>query len=170
MNLAEASACPSEEELQIFLYGSPNRAQVLRIEAHIDSCTVCHELVAALGRADTGATPEHLGPPPPVAPALGRGFAVGRYLVLDPIGSGGMGVVYAAYDSELGRKVALKLLRSELCDQDGAERLRREAQWLARLSHPNVVCLYDAGTFGGQSFLVMELVLQPQQKLNQVQT
>jgi len=85
---------------------------------------------------------------------------VGRYVVLERIGSGGMGVVYAAYDPELDRKVALKLLRPDRAGAAGeaALRLQREAQAIARLSDPHVVAVYDAGTFGNQVFVAMEFV------------
>ncbi len=90
--------------------------------------------------------------------ALERGTAVGRYLILDRLGEGGMGVVYAAHDPELDRKVALKLLRPDRAATEAALRLQREAQAIARLSHPNVVAVFDAGTFGDQVFVAMELV------------
>jgi len=85
---------------------------------------------------------------------------VGRYVVLERIGTGGMGVVYAAYDPELDRKVALKLLRPDRVGAAGeaALRLQREAQAIARLSDPHVVAVYDAGTFGDQVFVAMEFV------------
>ena len=103
-----------------------------------------------------------LGPQPPKQPdePLPRGSAVGRYVVLERIGYGGMGVVYAAYDPELDRKVALKLLRPDRAGAAGeaALRLQREAQAIARLSDPHVVAVYDAGTFGDQVFVAMEFV------------
>ena len=70
-----------------------------------------------------------------------------------------MGVLYAAYDPQLGRKVALKLLRAALGDSaDSRARLLREAQAMARLSHPNVVSVYDVGTFEEKVFVAMELI------------
>jgi len=95
-------------------------------------------------------------------PPLARGATLGRYVVLDVIGSGGMGIVYAAYDPELDRKLAIKLMRSEswldTAGSDGKSRLLREAQALARLSHPNVVAVYDVGTLDDEVFIAMEYV------------
>ncbi len=90
--------------------------------------------------------------------AVGPGSVVGRLVVLHKLGSGGMGVVYAAYDPELDRKVALKLLLPGSGGETGRARLVREAQALARLSHPNVVGIHDVGTVGGQVWLAMEFV------------
>ncbi len=90
-----------------------------------------------------------------------RGSVVGRYVVLSTLGFGNMGVVYAAYDPELDRKVALKLLRSELrevSDNEARTRLLREAQALAKLSHPNVVAVYDVGAIETGVWLAMEFV------------
>ncbi len=96
--------------------------------------------------------------PPVLLPA---GSRVGRYVIDDVIGRGGMGVVYRAHDPELDRKVALKLLRVNKARREDADlaraRLLREAQTLARLSHPNVIAVHDAGTFEDQVFLAMEL-------------
>ena len=82
---------------------------------------------------------------------------LGRYHVLERIGAGGMSVVFAAYDPELDRKIAVKLLRPDY-DRDSQVRLLREAQALARLSHPNVVQIHDAGSVGQRVFLAMEFV------------
>ena len=87
----------------------------------------------------------------------------GRYTVLDWLGEGGMGVVLAAYDSRLDRRVALKLLRSRAWEDgglsEGQARLVREAQAMARLSHPHVVAVYDAGTLeDGSVYIAMEYV------------
>ena len=83
-------------------------------------------------------------------PRFVTGDRIGRYLVVSSLGKGGMSVVYIAYDPELDRKVALKLMRVTTLGEKGKLRLQREAQALARLSHPNVVPVYDAGTVGDQ--------------------
>jgi eukaryotic-like serine/threonine-protein kinase len=91
-------------------------------------------------------------------PPLPRGAKVGRYLLLDVLGRGGMGVVYAAYDPELDRKIAIKLVRAFSPTPVAQARLLREAQAMARLSSPNVIAVHDVGTYGDRVFLAMELV------------
>ena len=92
------------------------------------------------------------------AALLERGATLGRYVVLGHVGAGAMGVVYAAYDPELDRKVALKLLRAGAGAAGPRARLLREAQALAKLAHPNVVAVYDVGALGDQVFVAMEFV------------
>ncbi|HLT35324.1 MAG TPA: serine/threonine-protein kinase [Enhygromyxa sp.] len=83
---------------------------------------------------------------------------IGRYLVLAKLGQGAMGVVYSAYDPDLDRKLALKLLHDEEQRGDRTIRLLREAQALARVSHPNVIQVYDVGTFEERVYIAMEYV------------
>jgi tetratricopeptide (TPR) repeat protein len=97
---------------------------------------------------------------PPARP-LERGNLVGRYVVLERLGVGGMGVVHAAYDPDLDRKVALKLLRPAPegtggDDERATARLLREAQAMARLHHPRVITVHDVGTIDGGVFIAME--------------
>lgn len=83
----------------------------------------------------------------------------GRYRLERPVGEGGMGTVYVAYDTALDRRVAVKVLRQDLIDPDTAERFQREARLAAALAHPNVVTVHDIGvTPSGHAFLVMELL------------
>ncbi len=91
-------------------------------------------------------------------PVLERGRTIGRYVVLYQLGSGGMGVVFAAYDPDLDRKVALKLLHGETTSTRGRQRLMREAKAIAKLTHPNVVTVHDVGTFEGHVFVAMEFI------------
>jgi serine/threonine-protein kinase len=92
----------------------------------------------------------------------GRAETIDRYVILDVLGEGGMGVVYRAYDPDLDRRVALKCVLPQREGEEesgkGRERLLREAQALAQLSHPNVVAIYDVGTVGERVFIAMELV------------
>ncbi len=83
---------------------------------------------------------------------------LGRYTLLRCIGHGGMGIVYVARDEELGREVAIKLLRAELGSGD-ERRLEHEARALAKLSHPNVVTVFDVGEHDGRRFIAMEYIV-----------
>ena len=91
-----------------------------------------------------------------ISETLPRGAAVGRYLVLERIGAGGMGVVYTAYDPHLDRRIALKLVHSRR--GNSAARLLREARLMAQVSHPDVISVYDVGLLGEQVFIAMEYV------------
>src|SRR5687768_11466703 len=101
-------------------------------------------------------------PLPPVATReKGRGEPIGRYLVLGVLGRGGMGVVYAAYDPDLDRKVAIKVVAvspSGTAHEARQARLLREAQAMARVAHPNVVAVHDVGGTEDGVFVAMELV------------
>jgi tetratricopeptide (TPR) repeat protein len=88
--------------------------------------------------------------------SFGPGAAIGRYLIKEVVGAGGSGLVLAALDTELGRKVAIKVLSRE--QEEGRIRLRREAQAMARLSHPNVVTVHEVINVGDREGIVMELV------------
>ncbi|MCB9749526.1 MAG: serine/threonine protein kinase [Myxococcales bacterium] len=84
---------------------------------------------------------------------------VERYALLRKLGEGGMGVVYLAYDEMLDRRVAIKLIRERrIASADAQVRMIREAQALARLSHPNVVQVYDVGAHHDSVFVAMEYI------------
>lgn len=92
---------------------------------------------------------------------LGTGMQairLGRFMVLGQIGSGAMSAVYAAYDEELDRKIAVKVLRAPVTASLGDQRLRREAQAMARLSHPNVAAVHEIGSWEGRMFIAMEFI------------
>ena len=94
-----------------------------------------------------------------MAEATTSAFARGRYAVARELGRGGMAVVYLAHDAELDRPVAVKVLDGHVAnDPELVARFRREAMTAARLSHPNVVRVYDAGEDEGRLWIVMELV------------
>jgi tetratricopeptide (TPR) repeat protein len=148
------------------------------VEAHARDCSHCQALVAAVAlNLPTGAT---LRERPGIAAAaatgarsnqenaqasvphepLTPGTSFARYTILGLVGRGGMGEVYAAYDPSLDRRVALKVLSSAtgVRSARGHERLLREAQVTAGLSHPNVVVVHDVGSFEGQMYIAMEFV------------
>src|SRR5262245_1496987 len=86
-----------------------------------------------------------------------RGTDVGRYLVLGKLGKGGLGIVLSAYDPQLDRRVAIKLLHGRGGGDEARARMLREARALARVLHPNIVTVYDAGFHADGLFIVMEL-------------
>jgi len=104
---------------------------------------------------DDAATVDGVGRSRPSSPTPER---VGRYVILSMLGEGGMGVVLEAFDPELDRRVAIKLLHPLRGSVNASRRLLREAQVMARLSHPNVVQVHDAGELGTSVFVAMELV------------
>ena len=90
--------------------------------------------------------------------SLTKGMEFGRYQIVHRIGSGGMGTVYTALDPTLDRTVALKVLHDKVEGADAEQRLLREAQAMARLSHPNVVTVHDAGMEDSRPYVAMEFV------------
>ncbi|MBL8623507.1 MAG: serine/threonine-protein kinase [Myxococcales bacterium] len=95
---------------------------------------------------------------PPSTNPIAVGDRIGRFEIVGALGAGGGGVVFEAHDPTLGRRVAIKLLHPEQGEADGAARLVREAQALARLSSPHVVTIFEAGVDGERVFLAMEKV------------
>jgi tetratricopeptide (TPR) repeat protein len=140
-----AEPCPSEDALLALADGTIADGAREAVLAHLDGCDPCRQTAARLATAGAAGN----------APAL-----VGRYRLLEPLGVGAMGVVFAAHDPELDRRVAVKLLRRE----DGVDggrteaRLVSEARALARLAHPNVIAAYEVGRHDDEVFLAMELV------------
>jgi tetratricopeptide (TPR) repeat protein len=122
------------------------------VTLHLDRCESCRRLVAEARRG--------VAPDEPRDTPYARGAAVGRYVLDEAIGAGATGVVWAAYDPELDRRVALKFLRGgpHVSAADLRTRLSREAQAMAQLSHANVVVVHDVGTFDDQVYVAMELV------------
>jgi hypothetical protein len=148
--------CLDENGVALYLAEDTRDDEREAVRAHLDTCDQCRELVAGLVRTLVSAEPDE-----PTEKTLPRGTNLARYVVLDPIGRGGMGVVYSAYDPELDRKVALKLLRPDLrTSANGPARsgLLAEAQAMARLSHPNIITVFDVGTWKEEVFFAMEFV------------
>ena len=127
------------------------------VERHTDTCATCRGALSDLAAGSLARRSDiTLGAVAADEPDVAPGTAIGRYIVLYRIGRGGMATVYAAYDPELDRKIALKILRGR-GHRDHA-RLRREARTLAALTHPHVVAVFDVGEHDGLLFIAMELV------------
>jgi tetratricopeptide (TPR) repeat protein/tRNA A-37 threonylcarbamoyl transferase component Bud32 len=164
--------CLEDDTIVAYVERRLPAADRARVMDHLETCSDCltitnevmgsgeHNPEPVIADADT----IHAGPPsnmmmarPPAPPE--RGLVVGRYTVLELIGQGGMGSVYAAHDPQLDRKVAIKLVRSDrLAEAADRARLSREARAMAKLSHPNVVTVHDAGQVEQGVFIAMEFV------------
>ena len=144
--------CLGDDTLLELVEGRRDLVADPSLGAHLDECDACRRLVADLTRSRSDE------PPAETMPALERGAAVGRYTILDDVGAGAMGVVYAAHDSQLGRRVALKFLRAIGSAEQLQSRIAHEAQAMAKLAHPNVITVHDVGAFAGHVFVAMELV------------
>jgi serine/threonine-protein kinase len=148
------TACPDANTLNELACGTLDDSRRVEVLNHLDACAECRRLAAAAAVLDDDASRDG-------AKSLRPGDTFGRYVILGVLGAGAMGIVYAARDDELSRKVALKLVRvSGGGEQDvpARERLLREAKAAASLSHPNVVVVHEVGTFQGRVFIAMEHV------------
>jgi serine/threonine protein kinase len=156
--------CIPEELLAAFADGQLDESARASIEEHLADCAECCVVLTRV----TGAVSS---PPVPSSQRRGAdvdtselppGTRVGRYVIELAVGRGAMGAVYAAVDPDLNRKVAVKVLRADampdIARQKMRARLLREAQAMARLSHPEVITVYDVGSFGEQLFVAMEYV------------
>jgi tetratricopeptide (TPR) repeat protein len=146
--------CPDANSIVALLEGNLPAIRRTAVLGHLDGCDECLALVAGVTKRTEGGEPARAVE----TKALSPGTAIGRYLLVEIVGSGGMGDVYLAYDPKLDRRVALKLMNERAASPTMAARFAREAQAVARLSHPNVVAIYDAGEFGGRVYLAMEFV------------
>lgn len=139
-------ACPEDNQLSRFALGGLAEAEAARVEGHLDVCEACVQAVASATGDEPAATS---GPVP--------GTCIGPYVVEGLLGQGGMGAVYLARDGALGRKVALKLVGG-VADSVARSRLEREAQAMARLTHPNVVTVFALVEWEHQGCIAMEWV------------
>lgn len=144
-------SCPDDNAILGFVERTLPPDERERVARHLDECTSCFRLVS-----DFSLGADHAGDPEPTR----NEDPSARYVLLSTLGAGGMGVVHAAFDRALDRKVALKFLSPE-SGEDPARaraRLQREAQALAKLAHPNVVTVYEVGVLDDDVFVAMELV------------
>ena len=136
--------CITDDEMAAFAQGSAHPQRITSIQEHISSCAECRTVAAELART-SGARP--------------RPRALGRYELHEPVGAGGMGTVFSAWDPTLNRQVAVKLLHEAAVDGHRAERFLLERQVLASLEHPHIARLLDAGeTEEGRPWFAMDFV------------
>ncbi len=148
-----------------FAAGRLSEAELRSVESHVDACSFCRQLLASTAQSSpsgrtTGSSSRSAPSTEAVLQELLPRSAIGRYVIEKRVGAGGMGVVYAARDSELDRRVALKVVRTGLLPSDrmADDLLRREAMAMARLSHRNVVSVYDLFCAQDATFIAMELI------------
>jgi len=163
-----SSACLSETTIVRFLEHRLSSHAIEAVDAHIDRCAVCRLVLTELARASPIATALASRRATDVrvveaadGDSLPRGTVVGRFVILDVLGVGGMGIVYTAYDPELDRNVAVKLLHASIAldlEAHASAQLRSEAQVMARIQHANVVTVHEIGAFRDQVFIAMEQV------------
>ncbi|MCA3015352.1 MAG: tetratricopeptide repeat protein [Myxococcaceae bacterium] len=159
--------CPDENMLAAFVGGDLTESACAELQAHLEGCSACGGLVAALmkGAREDAASLSLAETAPAGGPReAGDGARlerVGRYVVLDQLGAGGMGRVHAAFDPVLERKLAIKLVKAGRAGGAGEElqaRLLREGKAIAQLNHPNIVAIFDMGLSDGEVYVAMELV------------
>ena len=148
------SGCAPDETIREFLEGTLAGAELEALEAHLDGCEQCGPRLLALARDHhqlSGAAPE--------GGLLARGSSVGRFVILEVLGRGAYGTVHTAYDPQLDRRLALKVLDAWSLDEpEQLALVQHEARGMARVNHPNVVSIHDAGVVGGVPFVAMEFV------------
>ncbi len=148
-------ACLDEEVASKLARGELAGKEASDCELHLDACSDCQELVAILAQLATAEAPQEKASPGHASP----GERIGRYSVTRELGRGATSVVYLARDLELERDVALKLM-TVLAPAESmrASRLVHEARALAKLSHDNVVVVYEVGSHGQSVFIAMEYI------------
>jgi eukaryotic-like serine/threonine-protein kinase len=161
-----STACPSTEKLDKYVAGRLFELERRLVHEHVEGCGRCSAMVTRPNATTPSGTPvsssqTELNTRPVergAAEAIDKGVSVGRYVVMEPVGRGGMGIVYSAYDPKLKREVAVKLLRPDRPGEQHGLALLEEAQALAKPNHPNIVTVYDVGVFNGQVFIAMDFV------------
>ncbi|MFT3699739.1 MAG: serine/threonine-protein kinase [Kofleriaceae bacterium] len=154
-------ACPGDDTMTMLVCGQLDLGRTAELRRHVTDCESCRAVVSGLLTHKPIAT-DALGKAMFVM--LAPGTIVGRYQIQELLGAGGMGVVYAAYDPELERKVALKVLYPIAATPEdvfaigSGGLLRHESQVMAKLRHPNVAAVYDVGSYEGRGYFTMELV------------
>lgn len=157
------SSCPSDDTFSDFI---ESRLTGTALDAFCEHASSCHACAASLAELLHAAAPAPLRPLSDTDAPVGNipdflhrwnthSKVAGRYRLIEVLGAGGMGIVYLARDTQLNRNVALKITRTGV-SRAGAQRLLREAQAMAQLSHRNVVAVHDVGVWQDHIFVAME--------------
>jgi serine/threonine protein kinase len=151
--------CLSENTIQQIVQDDIAPDERTAAELHFNACADCLRALAEAAKHVFQDDSQDATVVRHSIPHLQPDARVGRYIIVRMLGEGGMGVVYVARDPQLDRDVALKLVRSASDPSEYAKaRTLREAKAMARLNHPNVVAVYDAGEHDGRVFIAMELI------------
>ena len=164
------ASCLDDDDVAAFLHGRlpPSRIRVL--DQHVAACHDCRELLSALATSKTSVTPAapDAGPAPShktgaawgaTPPWLSGDRTLGAYRLLGVLGAGGMGTVYLAEHTLLGRRAAIKLVLPALSEDEAiVERFFHEARLASQLADPGIVQVFDFGRSNGTAFIVMELL------------
>ena len=156
--VAAREECLSEETLARLVEGRLSGDELSSAEQHLSRCETCVTLVAGAADLLEGAAIAGHGQERARPRVLSSGDRVGRYVIVEMVGAGAMGRVYAAHDPALDRKIALKLLHAHAATPELETRLLREAKAMAKLTHPEVITVYDAGRQDSQLYIAMEFV------------
>lgn len=146
--------CPDEELFVQMLEDTLSDHERAALDDHIDHCEACAQLVIELTQL--------IYPTDGELDQRDQLDRIGRYKITTVVGKGGMGAVYEAWDDQLERKIALKLLRADLIEveerKNYSSRMLREARMLAAITHPHVLTVYDVGVWQDQIYLAMQFV------------
>lgn len=165
-----ADSCPLPYLLKMAAEDRVSKAEKLRLQSHFENCPDCLAVYESLVRTTISDAPDPASPgmtheignrdlelKPLAARDASRGFG-DRFEVVRKLGYGGMGEVFECLDRKLGRRVAVKKIRSGPFDEGLMIRLEREARIQSALNHPNIVQIFEVGEWAGSTFLAMELL------------
>jgi WD40 repeat protein/serine/threonine protein kinase len=166
--------CPSAQSLQAYLQGELDACSSEDIEVHAEHCKVCQATLAGLAVSSQESLRIATSPERGVADTRERIFTslptvkllnlnanlpqIQGFEVLRVLGSGGIGVVYEALQLDLNRRVALKMLKPGVCDDETLARFQLEAETVAKLNHANIVKIFAQGSVDGRPYLALEMI------------
>lgn len=142
---------PNVQQLSEFLDGKLDAKQSVWIEIHLENCQACVDKLESIAEGS------HNNYSVPSQETQNTNHYIDNYYLLEELGRGGMGVVYRAYDPDLKRDIAIKVV-GQHASKEYHCRLRQEAETIANLKHPGIVAIYSIGTHPDGLYLVMELL------------